>query len=95
MVACFCLWFNFIVIYFKFSKPGTKAGDYPDWAKEAVLNALKDAKLEYRDIKQACVGFCYGIVVEKINSLKSHINKPNMFEKGSQLLDNVHCMKLA
>jgi len=44
----------------KFSKPGTKPGDYPDWAKEAVLNALNDAKLEYRDIQQACVGFCYG-----------------------------------
>jgi len=44
----------------KFTKPGTKPGDYPDWAKEAVLNALNDAKLEYRDIQQACVGFCYG-----------------------------------
>ncbi|XP_037050634.1 non-specific lipid-transfer protein-like [Bradysia coprophila] len=44
----------------KFAKPGTKPGDYPDWAKEAVLNALKDANLQYRDVQQACVGFCYG-----------------------------------
>jgi len=44
----------------KFTKPGTKKDDYPDWAKEAVGNALKDAKLEYRDIQQATVGFCYG-----------------------------------
>ena len=27
----------------KFDKPGTKEGDYPDWAKEAGEKALADA----------------------------------------------------
>ena len=27
----------------KFEKPGTKEGDYPDWAKEAGEKALADA----------------------------------------------------
>ena len=26
----------------KFDKPGTKEGDYPDWAKEAGEKALED-----------------------------------------------------
>ena len=29
-------------------------------AKEAVTKALKDAKIDYREIKQAVCGFCYG-----------------------------------
>lgn len=29
-------------------------------AKEAVLKALKDAGIEYHEIKQACVGYVYG-----------------------------------
>ena len=31
----------------KFDKPGTKEGDYPDWAKEAGEKALADAGIPY------------------------------------------------
>ena len=31
----------------KFDKPGTKEGDYPDWAKEAGEKALADAGIAY------------------------------------------------
>lgn len=31
----------------KFDKPGTKEGDYPEWAKEAGQNALADAGVPY------------------------------------------------
>jgi acetyl-CoA acyltransferase len=44
----------------KFDKPGTKEGDYPDWAKEAGSNALDDAGVSYDDVEQAYVGYCYG-----------------------------------
>jgi acetyl-CoA acyltransferase len=44
----------------KFDKPGTKDGDYPDWAKEAGTKALEDAGVGYDDIEQAYVGYCYG-----------------------------------
>ncbi|KAG5681151.1 hypothetical protein PVAND_010611 [Polypedilum vanderplanki] len=45
----------------KFEKPGRRENfDYPDMAKEAVTKALKDAKIDYKEIKQAIVGFCYG-----------------------------------
>jgi acetyl-CoA acetyltransferase len=44
----------------KFDKPGTKAGDYPDWAKEAGERALADAGVPYTDVEQAYVGYCYG-----------------------------------
>src|SRR2546421_4154115 len=44
----------------KFDKPGTKEGDYPDWAQEAGSNALADAGVEYDAIEQAYVGYCYG-----------------------------------
>ena len=37
----------------KFEKPGTKAGDYPDWAKEAGGEALADAGISYEDVEQA------------------------------------------
>lgn len=29
-------------------------------AKEALTKALKDAKIDYNEVKQAVVGFCYG-----------------------------------
>jgi hypothetical protein len=29
-------------------------------AEEAVTKALKDAKINYTEVKQAVVGFCYG-----------------------------------
>jgi acetyl-CoA acyltransferase len=44
----------------KFDKPGTKEGDYPDWAKEAGEKALADAGVSYEDVEQAFVGYCYG-----------------------------------
>jgi acetyl-CoA acyltransferase len=44
----------------KFDKPGTKEGDYPDWAKEAGEKALADAGIDYADVEQAFAGYCYG-----------------------------------
>ena len=44
----------------KFDKPGTKEGDYPDWAKEAGERALADAGIPYDDVEQAYAGYCYG-----------------------------------
>ncbi|MCW2989482.1 MAG: Lipid-transfer protein [Solirubrobacterales bacterium] len=44
----------------KFDKPGTKEGDYPDWAKEAGSRALADAGISYADVEEAYVGYCYG-----------------------------------
>ncbi len=44
----------------KFDKPGTKEGDYPDWAKEAGEKALADAGIDYGDVEQAFAGYCYG-----------------------------------
>jgi acetyl-CoA acetyltransferase len=44
----------------KFDKPGTKEGDYPDWAKEAGTKALQDAGIAYDQIEQAFAGYVYG-----------------------------------
>jgi acetyl-CoA acyltransferase len=44
----------------KFDKPGTKEGDYPDWAKEAGEKALADAGIGYEEVEEAYVGYCYG-----------------------------------
>jgi sterol carrier protein 2 len=44
----------------KFDKPGTKEGDYPDWAKEAGEQALADAGISYDEIEQAFAAYCYG-----------------------------------
>ncbi len=44
----------------KFDKPGTKEGDYPDWAKEAGEKALADAGISYDAIEQAYAGYVYG-----------------------------------
>src|SRR4051794_41914801 len=44
----------------KFDKPGTKEGDYPEWAVEAGTKALEDAGVGYDEIEQAYVGYCYG-----------------------------------
>jgi acetyl-CoA acetyltransferase len=43
-----------------FAKPGTKDGDYPDWAREAGEHALADAGIDYAAIEQAYAGYCYG-----------------------------------
>jgi acetyl-CoA acyltransferase len=44
----------------KFDKPGTKEGDYPDWAQEAGSKALEDAGIDYGKVQQAYAGYCYG-----------------------------------
>jgi acetyl-CoA acyltransferase len=44
----------------KFDKPGTKDGDYPDWAEEAGKKALADAGIDYDKVEQAYAGYCYG-----------------------------------
>jgi acetyl-CoA acyltransferase len=44
----------------KFDKPGTKEGDYPDWAREAGEKALADAGVPYDSIEQAYAGYVYG-----------------------------------
>jgi sterol carrier protein 2 len=44
----------------KFDKPGTKEGDYPEWAAEAGRKALDDAGVAYDAVEQAFVGYCYG-----------------------------------
>src|SRR3954449_6974324 len=44
----------------KFDKPGTKEGDYPDWAKEAGSKAIEDAGVAYDEVEQAFAGYCYG-----------------------------------
>jgi acetyl-CoA acyltransferase len=43
-----------------FAKPGTKEGDYPDWAAEAGRRALADARIEFAAVEAAYVGYCYG-----------------------------------
>ena len=44
----------------KFDKPGTREGDYPDWAKEAGEKAISDAGISYEDVEQAFAAYCYG-----------------------------------
>jgi sterol carrier protein 2 len=44
----------------KFEKPGRRDWDYPDMAKIAGERALEDACISYKEIQQACVGYCYG-----------------------------------
>ncbi len=44
----------------KFDKPGSKEGDYPDWAKEAGEKAFADAGIPYTDVEEAYAGYCYG-----------------------------------
>lgn len=43
----------------KFNKPGSPK-DYPEYGKEAIESALKDAKVSYKDIQRATVGYVYG-----------------------------------
>jgi acetyl-CoA acetyltransferase len=44
----------------KFEKPGSKEWDYPDMVLEAGTKALEDAGIDYGEVEQAFVGFCYG-----------------------------------
>ncbi|XP_028166231.1 non-specific lipid-transfer protein [Ostrinia furnacalis] len=43
----------------KFVKPGS-GKDYPDFGKEAVLDALKDAGIKYDDVQQAVCAYVFG-----------------------------------
>jgi acetyl-CoA acetyltransferase len=44
----------------KFDKPGSKEGDYPQWARDAGEKALADAGVPYDAIEQAFAGYVYG-----------------------------------
>lgn len=44
----------------KFEKPGVKAGDYPDWAKEAATKALNDAGISFGEVQHGVVSYVYG-----------------------------------
>ena len=45
----------------KFEKPGSREGwDYPQMAKESGTKALEDAGIDYTEIEQGYVGYCYG-----------------------------------
>ena len=44
----------------KFEKPGSKEWDYPDMGREAGQKALADAGIEYSEVEQAFIGYCYG-----------------------------------
>ncbi len=44
----------------KFEKPGSRAWDYPDMAKESGTKALADAGIPYGEVEQAVVGYVYG-----------------------------------
>jgi acetyl-CoA acyltransferase len=44
----------------KFEKPGSRAWDYPDMARESGENALRDAGISYDQVQQAYVGYVYG-----------------------------------
>eukprot|EP00164_Ancoracysta_twista_P002313 GFYU01003057.1.p1 GENE.GFYU01003057.1~~GFYU01003057.1.p1 ORF type:complete len:562 (-),score=217.15 GFYU01003057.1:81-1766(-) len=43
----------------KFCRPGS-GKDYPEFAKEAVANALQDSGVPYQDVQAAVAGYCYG-----------------------------------
>lgn len=45
----------------KFEKPGRRPDfDYPEMGKEAATKALADAGIDYKEVEQAAVGYCYG-----------------------------------
>ena len=44
----------------RFEKPGARAWDYPDMAREAGQRALADAGIDYGEVQEAYVGYCYG-----------------------------------
>ena len=44
----------------KFEKPGRRAWEYPDMARESGTKALQDAGIDYGDVEQAFVGYVYG-----------------------------------
>ncbi|XP_028151225.2 sterol carrier protein 2 [Diabrotica virgifera virgifera] len=44
----------------KFDKPGKRDDDYPEWGKEAILQALGDAKINIKEVQLATAGYVYG-----------------------------------
>jgi acetyl-CoA acetyltransferase len=44
----------------KFEKPGSREWDYPDMGREAGQNALQDAGIEYSEVEEAFLAYCYG-----------------------------------
>ncbi len=44
----------------RFEKPFTRDWDYPDMAREAGTQALRDAGVPYQEVQQAAVGYVYG-----------------------------------
>lgn len=44
----------------KFEKPGAREWDYPDMGREAGEAALADAGVDYSQIEEAYIGYCYG-----------------------------------
>src|SRR5689334_19226635 len=50
----------------KFEKPGARVNDdgspwdYPDMARESGSKALADARIDYREVQEAYVGYVYG-----------------------------------
>lgn len=44
----------------KFEKPGRREWDYPDMAREAGTEALKDARLDYAQVEHAFMAYCFG-----------------------------------
>jgi sterol carrier protein 2 len=44
----------------KFEKPFSREWTYLDMVKECATKALKDARITYDSIQQACAGYCYG-----------------------------------
>jgi sterol carrier protein 2 len=44
----------------KFEKPGKSGKDYPDFAKEAIISALQDAKINFNEVEKATCGYVYG-----------------------------------
>lgn len=44
----------------KFMKPSDDNPDYPEMAKIAARRALRDSRVEYREVKAVAVGYVYG-----------------------------------
>lgn len=74
----------------QFEKPGRRENfDYPEMAKESVTRALEDAKIEYKEVKQAVVGYVYGnyhvfhaIILLFINSQKIKVKSRLKIDKS-------------
>lgn len=43
----------------KFERPGSRDWDYPDMGAEAILKALEDSGISYKEIEQVSCGYVY------------------------------------